>query len=105
MDKRARVGGKVPAVGDTVDRAKATVMTKVRFDSLDPRILPEMSAKVAFLSQEISPGQQQPLVAVAAVAETVKPRAAINREIDVRGFIAECSECPTAAETDRAQAA
>jgi len=37
-------------------------MTKVRFDTLDPRILPEMSAKVAFLSQEVSPEQQQPLV-------------------------------------------
>ena len=48
----------------TVDRAKATVMTKVQFDALDPRILPEMSAKVAFLSQEVSPEQQQPLVAV-----------------------------------------
>ena len=35
----------------TVDRAKATVMTKIRFEQLDPRILPEMSAKVVFLSQ------------------------------------------------------
>jgi HlyD family secretion protein len=35
----------------TVDRAKATVMTKIRFEKLDPRILPEMSAKVVFLSQ------------------------------------------------------
>jgi HlyD family secretion protein len=35
----------------TVDRAKATVMTKIRFEKLDPRILPEMSAKVSFLSQ------------------------------------------------------
>jgi HlyD family secretion protein len=26
-------------------------MTKVRFEQLDPRILPEMSAKVVFLSQ------------------------------------------------------
>ena len=42
----------------TVDRAKATVMTKVRFDEIDPRILPEMSAKVTFLSQEVSADQQ-----------------------------------------------
>jgi len=52
----------------TVDRAKATVMTKVRFDELDPRILPEMSAKVAFLTQEITPEQQKPLTAVSAEA-------------------------------------
>jgi hypothetical protein len=47
----------------TVDRAKATVMTKVQFDAIDPRILPEMSAKVSFLSQDVTP-EQRPLVAV-----------------------------------------
>ena len=39
-------------------------MTKVKFDMIDPRILPEMSAKVAFLSQEVTPEQQKPLLAV-----------------------------------------
>ena len=48
----------------TVDRAKATVMTKVRFDEIDPRMLPDMSAKVAFLTQEMTPEQQKPLIAV-----------------------------------------
>jgi hypothetical protein len=48
----------------TVDRAKATVMTKIRFDQLDPRILPEMSAKVSFLSQEVTPEQQKPVMAL-----------------------------------------
>src|SRR6185295_14422602 len=57
---RGRVGRMVP----TVDRAKATVMTKVQFDAIDPRILPEMSAKVSFLSQEVTPAQQQPRLAV-----------------------------------------
>lgn len=61
---RAHVSGIVP----TVDRAKATVMTKIRFDQLDPRILPEMSAKVSFLSQEISASDQEPVVAVANTA-------------------------------------
>ena len=63
-----RFRGRISRMVPTVDRAKATVMTKVQFDALDPRILPEMSAKVAFLSQEVSPEQQQPLVAVAADA-------------------------------------
>jgi multidrug efflux pump subunit AcrA (membrane-fusion protein) len=63
-----RFRGRISRMVPTVDRAKATVMTKVQFDALDPRILPEMSAKVAFLSQEISPEQQQPLVAVSAEA-------------------------------------
>jgi len=63
-----RFRGRISRMVPTVDRAKATVMTKVQFDALDPRILPEMSAKVAFLSQEISPEQQKPLVAVASDA-------------------------------------
>jgi RND family efflux transporter MFP subunit len=59
-----RFRGRISRMVPTVDRAKATVMTKVRFDELDPRILPEMSAKVAFLTQEITPDQQKPLTAV-----------------------------------------
>ena len=35
----------------TADRTKATVLVKVGFVDNDPRILPEMSAKVAFLSR------------------------------------------------------
>jgi RND family efflux transporter MFP subunit len=64
----ARFRGRISRMVPTVDRAKATVMTKVQFDALDPRILPEMSAKVAFLSKEVSPDQQKPLVAVSADA-------------------------------------
>ena len=59
-----RFRGRISRMVPTVDRAKATVMTKVRFDALDPRVLPEMSAKVAFLTQEITPDQQKPLTAV-----------------------------------------
>jgi HlyD family secretion protein len=55
-----QVGGLVP----TVDRAKATVTTKIRFQALDSRILPEMSAKVSFLSQPITAADQQPVLAV-----------------------------------------
>jgi len=59
-----RFKGRISRMVPTVDRAKATVMTKVRFDEIDPRVLPEMSAKVSFLSQEVTPDQQKPLVAV-----------------------------------------
>ena len=60
----ARFRGHINRMVPTVDRAKATVMTKVRFDLIDPRVLPEMSAKVSFLSQEVAPEQQRPLLAV-----------------------------------------
>src|SRR6266511_2189540 len=63
-----RLRGRISRIVPTVDRAKATVMTKVKFDAIDPRILPEMSAKVAFLSREVTAEQQKPLLAVNADA-------------------------------------
>jgi RND family efflux transporter MFP subunit len=39
---------KVIAIIPTADRQKSTVKVRVGFDHLDPRILPEMSVKVAF---------------------------------------------------------
>ena len=39
---------KVIAIIPTADRGKSTVKVRVAFDQLDPRILPEMSVKVAF---------------------------------------------------------
>ncbi|HEX5355300.1 MAG TPA: efflux RND transporter periplasmic adaptor subunit [Aquabacterium sp.] len=60
----ARFRGHVAGIVPTVDRAKATVMTKIKFDQLDPRVLPEMSAKVSFLSQDITPADQEPVLAV-----------------------------------------
>jgi HlyD family secretion protein len=59
-----RFRGTVSRIVPTVDRAKATVMTKVRFDAIDARVLPEMSAKVSFLSQPVTAEQQKPLTAV-----------------------------------------
>ncbi|HNJ51561.1 MAG TPA: efflux RND transporter periplasmic adaptor subunit, partial [Accumulibacter sp.] len=60
----ARFRGSVARIVPTVDRAKATVVTKIRFEKIDPRILPEMSAKVNFLSQPASDADQAPVVAV-----------------------------------------
>jgi RND family efflux transporter MFP subunit len=42
----------VRTVIPTADRQKATVKVRVAFDKLDPRILPDMGVKVAFLSEE-----------------------------------------------------
>jgi RND family efflux transporter MFP subunit len=59
-----RFQGQVAGIVPTVDRAKATVMTKVRFEQLDARILPEMSAKVVFLSKKPAAEELQPVLAV-----------------------------------------
>ena len=48
----------------TVDRSKATVLVKVRFVDKDSRILPDMSAKVAFLSKEMTPERRKPVTVV-----------------------------------------
>jgi RND family efflux transporter MFP subunit len=64
-----RFRGIVQRTVPTVDRAKATVLVKVRFVDADPRILPEMSAKVAFLESEMPSGER--------TARTVVPPAAI----------------------------
>jgi multidrug efflux pump subunit AcrA (membrane-fusion protein) len=48
----------------TADRTKATVMVKIRFVDKDNRVLPEMSAKVAFLSRPSKPEEQKPRVAI-----------------------------------------
>lgn len=49
-----RYPGRVGKIVPTADRAKATVLTKIKFVELDERVLPEMSAKVTFLSQPLA---------------------------------------------------
>jgi RND family efflux transporter MFP subunit len=59
-----RFAGRVHMIVPTADRMRGTVMVKVRFDELDPRVLPEMSAKAAFLSRRLGPDENEPLLGV-----------------------------------------
>ena len=68
-----RFRGTVGRIVPTVDRAKATVMTKIRFERLDARVLPEMSAKVTFLSKPATEADQKPVLAV-------NPRTVVERD-------------------------
>jgi len=52
-----RYQGYVAKIVPTADRAKATVMVKVGFKSYDSKVLPEMSAKVLFLTKPIEAAQ------------------------------------------------
>ena len=70
----ARFRGAVSRIVPTVDRTKATILVKVRFVDHDPRILPDMSAKVAFLSRAIDPAQNKPVIAVAQKALTQRDK-------------------------------
>jgi RND family efflux transporter MFP subunit len=60
----SRFRGKVHMIVPTADRTKATVLVKARFIDRDNRILPEMSAKVAFLTREIKPEEKKPFTAL-----------------------------------------
>jgi RND family efflux transporter MFP subunit len=59
-----RFRGQIHMIVPTADRTKASILVKVKFLDRDPRILPEMSAKVSFLSRPIAPGDQTPRTAV-----------------------------------------
>ncbi len=67
-----RLRGVVQGIVPTVDRAKATVVVKIRFVDRDPRVLPEMSAKIAFLEKEMAAGQR-------AARTVVQPNAIVQR--------------------------
>ena len=60
----SRFRGVVHMIVPTADRTKATVLVKIRFIDKDGRILPEMSAKAAFLSREVTSDEQKPRTAV-----------------------------------------
>ena len=68
----ARFRGAVHMIVPTADRTKATVLVKVGFVDNDPRILPEMSAKVAFLSRAPEKGEERPRTAVSKSALTTR---------------------------------
>jgi HlyD family secretion protein len=63
-----RFTGSIIRMVPTIDRSKATRLVKVKFDAIDPRVLPEMSAKVVFLERKLSDTERQPIVAVSAQA-------------------------------------
>jgi RND family efflux transporter MFP subunit len=68
----ARFAGALHMIVPTADRSKATVLVKVRFLDKDSRILPEMSAKVAFLQRPVREDEKKPRTAV-------NPAAVVNR--------------------------
>jgi HlyD family secretion protein len=67
-----RIPASVRTIIPTADRQKATVKVRIAFDELDPRILPDMGAKVAFLERETD-GE-------AGDVKAIVPRAAVREE-------------------------
>ena len=68
-----RLAGHVSRIVPDVDRSKATLLVKVHFDESDARVLPDMSAKVAFLSRALGSSERSPVAAV-------RPEAIVTRD-------------------------
>ncbi len=83
-----RLLGEVGMVVPTVDRTKATVMAKVRFVDRDPRVLPDMSARVAFLSKPLIPAEQRARTAVPNKAITKRDGKDVVFRVDGERVIA-----------------
>ena len=70
-----KIPGTVITTIPSADRQKATVLVRIAFDKLDPRILPDMGVKVAFLETDrAAPASQS------ARAEILVPRAAVRQD-------------------------
>jgi RND family efflux transporter MFP subunit len=67
-----RYQGYVAKIVPTADRAKATVMVKVAFKSYDNRVLPEMGAKVLYLTKasDAAESTEKPRLTIPATAIT-----------------------------------
>jgi RND family efflux transporter MFP subunit len=79
-DQRFR--GEVSRIVPTVDRAKATVLVKVKFIERDDRVLPEMSAKVTFLERRLSDDER-------AARTAVPPSSLVTRGGETAVFVLE----------------
>ena len=74
----------------TADRQKATVLVRVGFDALDPRILPDMGVKVRFLREEgpaTAANPARPLILVPKTA--IRTAGADSVVFVVRGAVVE----------------
>jgi RND family efflux transporter MFP subunit len=75
-----RFRGVVHMIVPTADRSKASILVKAAFLDKDPRILPEMSAKVAFLSRQVTPEEKNPFKALPS-------NAVVNRDGETLVFV------------------
>ncbi len=86
-----RLIGKVSRIVPTVDRSKATVLVKIEFVEKDKRVLPDMSAKVAFLSRSLKPEERKPVTAMQTAAITKRDGKDVAFVIDDKNVVKQTS--------------
>jgi RND family efflux transporter MFP subunit len=74
-----QIPASVIAVVPTADRQKATVLVRIGFKQLDPRILPDMGVKVTFL-RESDTAADAASTGASAQAVTLVPQAAVKTD-------------------------
>ncbi len=84
-----RLLGEVSRVVPTVDRSKATLLVKVTFKEKDARVLPDMSAKVAFMSRAPAPQERKPVTAVRPEAIVKRADRSVVYLVDDRNVVKE----------------
>ena len=84
-----RLLGSVSRVVPTVDRSKATLLVKVKFDETDARVLPDMSARIAFLSRPLAAAERKPVTAL-------RPEAVVKRDGKDGVFVVQAAEAGAA---------
>ena len=79
-----RYPGYVSNIVPTADRAKATVMVKIKFKEYDQRVLPEMGAKITFLAAgaSVDPADIKPILTVPASAVASREGRQVVFQID-----------------------
>jgi len=73
-----RIPARVITTVPTADRQKATVLVRIAFEKLDPRILPDMGVKVAFHSARPAAGETA-AAAAPVQARLLVPKAAVRK--------------------------
>jgi RND family efflux transporter MFP subunit len=73
-----QIPAKVITTVPAADRQKATVLVRIGFDQLDPRILPDMGVKVTFLRSD----DASPTATTQAQPVTLVPKAAVRADGD-----------------------
>ena len=84
-----RLAGVVSRIVPTVDRSKATLIVKVAFAEKDARVLPDMSAKVAFLSRAPAENERKAVTAVRAEAVVKRGDRNVAFVLDDKGVVKE----------------
>jgi RND family efflux transporter MFP subunit len=92
-----RLLGSVSRIVPTVDRSKATLLVKVKFEETDPRVLPDMSARIAFLSRPLTAAERKPVPAL-------RPEAVVQRDGKSQVFVVQAGGGEGAPVVDARQA-